>query len=174
MGEYDEVVAKLRAVSLVRSSYFVLSGAAPYQGTIVTRWWDPSFSHTEDITPTGNWHVFQANDDNFGLPLDTRRLVAGFDMLSLNQSATNPATIIRILHTKPILMSSNVYLFVMSAKAGKFCSILGEINKNDDTSVNCPMMGWKHTLPADEAAWKKHARLSIPAVSGWRDPPLQG
>merc|ERR1719382_732241 len=151
--EYDDVVAKLREVVLVRSMYFVLSGAGPYQGTIITRWWDPSFRHAEDLTSTGKWYAVQTNDDNFAPAKDERRPKTLAAMATIDQSSVNPTTMITLMHNAPLFVSSNVYLFVMSVKSGDHCEILGPLTKNDDTSIDCAMDGWNNTLPIDASAW---------------------
>lgn len=146
---YNEVLQYLQAVPVAKDMYFIIAGSGPYQGAVLARAADPSKTHVNvlSVQTPNSWFLFQTNDDLGSTPNDNRRQSGINSMTSLTQAKLSPIEIVEVMRKPPVYTAGNVVLFTMAPKSGQFCSVLGPLIHNDDTSVDvnrCSMPGWDH------------------------------
>jgi hypothetical protein len=133
---YDALVASLRSSKLDAPSYFVVAGAQPGEGAIVTRGRD---STDVDVFPlnasAGRWYVVETNYDHWVSPAhgDDRRHPAERALGEIGPSQIDPTTLMSVLSDtrcnttegqRSVLNSDTVYTSVMQPSSGKATTVM--------------------------------------------------
>jgi hypothetical protein len=125
---YDDALARLSAAPLDAPSYFIIAGARPLEGAIVTRGRDATQS---DVYPLGSrrWYVLETNYDHDKPPAqgDDRRHPGErrMEQLGRARAATRDGLLTVLSDTscnksageRPLLNSITTYTAIMSAAA---------------------------------------------------------
>lgn len=148
---FEDAVQKLYATKFIAPQYFIVAGAGPYQGAVLTI--DRLGFHLP-ATPliqrmsmgvSGAWHLVQTNDDAMYPPLDDRRGLAELSLKSAKQSDVNEEFVMNFMRKDGILFNN------MAEVPTAF------------TTVMVPATGYYKTIVQDTATFPQ---LSIRRHSG--------
>uniref|UniRef100_A0A7S2D1S5 ceramidase n=1 Tax=Alexandrium andersonii TaxID=327968 RepID=A0A7S2D1S5_9DINO len=130
--DFETAVQTMYGVDYMAPMYFIMSGAKPYEGAILTI--DRGGVHSpnspqimrlnqettaiKDGKPYEGWHILQTNDDLNGLPLDTRRPVEEKRLSSSAQDSVGVPWVLDQMLTAPILQDSTVFTTVYVVASG--------------------------------------------------------
>lgn len=120
--DYDEAKSMLSHTRLLAPVYFILGGAQPGQGTVITRWRDDFTTKDLEskVSGSGNWYLVETNYDLWKTPpfFDDRRTPA---IHCLNAGGSKNASlelIYNVLSTKPVLNKLTTYTTLMDVNQG--------------------------------------------------------
>lgn len=126
---YADAVARFRAIALAAPSYFILAGARPGEGALLTRGRDAAGSDLEVLNATsGRWYVLETNYDHWAPPgaHDDRRHPAEAALAAVGAAAVSVPTMLGVLSDtrcnatageRSVLNSMTTYTAVMSPGA---------------------------------------------------------
>jgi hypothetical protein len=126
---YQGAVNQMYTASYAAPLYFVLGGAGPYEGTIITI--DRLGTHEIYSPPPVHmskkrWYLVQTNDDQKNVAFDKRRPWAKKQIWSMkdHRQDLSVENTFHLLHTFPVLNAITVYSTVMVPKTGYYHTIL--------------------------------------------------
>mmetsp|Transcript_55800 Transcript_55800/g.172967 ORF Transcript_55800/g.172967 Transcript_55800/m.172967 type:complete len:411 (+) Transcript_55800:88-1320(+) len=121
--DFRSAVQTMEAVELNAPNYFILAGAGPYEGAVVTK--DRFTTHNPLTPPTqwlsaarGVWYLVQTNDDLLHPPIDARRGAARSRLSQSRQSQVNMGFVLRLMEASPTTNSLTVATWVADPRAG--------------------------------------------------------
>jgi len=120
---FAEAVQAISKTNFAAPQYFIMAGAGPFEGAVITQ--DRGISHLPD-TPatqflsneTGTWHLLQTNDDSNKLPADIRRPLTQFDLSKHKQEEVSPDFVWRYLEHMPLHSSVTVFSVLAVPQTG--------------------------------------------------------
>ncbi|XP_069167810.1 acid ceramidase isoform X2 [Procambarus clarkii] len=122
-SSYKEAQTKLMKTRLMAPVYFILGGAQPGEGCIITRDRDNADLVTlgSEKTGSGSWFLVQTNYDHWKNPpfFDDRRTPAIQCMTENGQINASLSLIYNVLSTKPVLNKETVYTALMEVRSGE-------------------------------------------------------
>ncbi|XP_068209905.1 acid ceramidase-like [Palaemon carinicauda] len=119
---YDEAKSLLSKTRLLAPVYFILGGAKPKEGSIITRWRDEF--RTVDLwskeSDSGSWYLVETNYDQWTSPpfFDDRRTPAVHCLNAGGQKNASLELIYNVLSTRPILNKLTTYTSLMDVNHG--------------------------------------------------------
>mmetsp|Transcript_63307 Transcript_63307/g.196396 ORF Transcript_63307/g.196396 Transcript_63307/m.196396 type:complete len:217 (-) Transcript_63307:158-808(-) len=121
--DFASAVDALYAANLMAPQYFILAGAGPYEGAVLTI--DREGQHLPG-TPLvqrlghrpGGWHLVQTNDDLYYLPRDARRPFINLALAASDQEQVSTDFVLQLLRTFPATHSMTVYTWVAVPASG--------------------------------------------------------
>jgi len=125
-GDFKEALRMLASTRYMAPSYFVLSGANPGEGAVMTvhRITESTRTPTAEIhfvsTSERGWYVVQTNDDLKSSPRDLRRPVASANLALAKQDMISPEHMMAFMHTPPLFHHVTVFSTVMVPATGYY------------------------------------------------------
>lgn len=125
--DYTTAVKKLYAANFMAPQYFIVSGAGPFEGSVLTI--DRLGEHdtfTPEIQRVGRdaWHLVQTNDDLLRFAADGRRPLANELLSLIAQGNVSKESLMQFMHTTQLFNAATVYSTVMIPGTGYFKTIL--------------------------------------------------
>jgi hypothetical protein len=128
---FQDAWEKLDSTKFAAPQYFILSGAKPYEGVVLTI--DRLGLHSSSSAPmlkvtdsSDGWHLVQTNDDNL-LPFqssDARRPVANYYLSFENRDELSEERLMKFLHLAPLFWYQTVFSTVMVPAKNYFRTVL--------------------------------------------------
>lgn len=139
-ASFEEAVEEMYNYNYMAPQYFIMSGAGPSEGAILTI--DRNGKHPNSTPPiqrlnSSRWHLVQTNDDFGSIPLDPRRPVTNLVLGSWEQADTGPKRMEEFMHTPPLLNPVTVFTTVMVPHTGYYHTFLpgDSVERASDESV---------------------------------------
>jgi len=116
--DFETALQKLNASSFMAPQYFVMSGAKPYEGAIVSmdRLHAQSLSATPPVRRFGSsessWYLLETNDDVNKLPRDPRRPIAESILAMHSQEDASINFVWDVIHHWPLKNALSVFTWV--------------------------------------------------------------
>jgi len=128
--DFETAVEKMYGARLIAPQYFIMSGAGPYQGAVLTM--DRLGKHEIDTpkimrigkSPGSAWHLVQTNDDLGAAALDARRPGADKKLTQMEQSYVSVDHMLQFMHSAPLFDPMTVYTTVMVPATNHYHTIL--------------------------------------------------
>jgi len=127
--DFKDAVTKLYATKFMAPHYFILSGARPFEGAVLTidRLGKQSSStpplQTFSNLSTG-WHLVQTNDDLLQESTDVRRPLANKMLSGATQDIISDQHLLQFMHTSPLIWNETVFSTVMVPATGFYKTVL--------------------------------------------------
>mmetsp|Transcript_55743 Transcript_55743/g.158285 ORF Transcript_55743/g.158285 Transcript_55743/m.158285 type:complete len:392 (-) Transcript_55743:52-1227(-) len=129
-ADFEQVVEAVQARKWIVPQYFIMAGAAPWQGAVITV--DHSLSHqppqVRRMAKLGPQFLVQTNDDSWLPPTDDRR-GAGMSLLATRMPEVASGLVAKIMRSPPICNRFTMYTFVCE----------NHINRCKLDMSDCPM-----------------------------------
>lgn len=127
--DFSEAVSTVNSGSYIAPQYFVMSGARPHEGVVLTI--DREGKRLPD-TPReqylhsrqGAWYLVQTNDDLNKITSEIRRPLANQLLATSSQQAVSPANMEQFMHTSFLFNELTVYTTVMVPAIGYYKTLL--------------------------------------------------
>mmetsp|Transcript_97932 Transcript_97932/g.227087 ORF Transcript_97932/g.227087 Transcript_97932/m.227087 type:complete len:422 (+) Transcript_97932:56-1321(+) len=152
ISDFDSALAAFDSTNFNAPNYFILAGAGPYEGAIVTV--DrggvrlPGTPPMQRLNRTaGVWHLVQTNDDLLEPPLDARRGAALLRLSKATPSNVNEGFVLGEMTASPVMNSDTLLTWVANPAAGTHTVIVkdpmevaaGMFNKFWHRQMHLPM-----------------------------------
>lgn len=130
-SDFKEAVKQITATKFMAPQYFIMSGAAPFQGAVLTI--DRLAEHLPDTPPiqmlhiapdSDDWYLVQTNDDLLSPPRDPRRPLANLENRLISRSSASPERLMQFMTTSALKNHNTVYTSVMVPATGHFRTVL--------------------------------------------------
>ena len=114
--DFETALQKLNATSFMAPQYFVMSGAKPYEGAIVSM--DRLHAQSLSATPPvrrfseSSWYLLETNDDVNKLPQDPRRPIAESILAMHSQEDASINFVWDVIHHWPLKNHLSVFTWV--------------------------------------------------------------
>ncbi|XP_053657432.2 acid ceramidase isoform X1 [Cherax quadricarinatus] len=119
---FKEAKTMLSQPRLLAPVYFILGGAKPGEGAIITRWRDNFHADNmgDSATDPGSWFLVETNYDQWSSPpfYDDRRTPAINCLKEGGQKNASPKLIYNVLSTKPVFNKLTTYTSLMDVNRG--------------------------------------------------------
>lgn len=120
--DFTTAVQRLAESAFMAPSYFLVAGAAPWEGAQITADREGHhlpYSNVEVLSPQiGRWFVVQTNEDAWGPPKDHRRPSAMASLRTLGQAAVGEDAVMEALWKEPVLVESTLLSWAASPASG--------------------------------------------------------
>jgi len=119
---YGDVVERLAATKWLAPQYFVVAGAGPFEGAVVTvdRTAPRSRADVQRIDPAkaSRWFLVQTNDDHWKEANDGRRAVAQITMLRQGQRRVKQGSVWKAIREFPVCNQNTWFSWIVSPSLG--------------------------------------------------------
>lgn len=129
VADFETARDTLYAANLMAPMYFVLAGAQPFEGAVLTI--DRGGVHEPGTPPiqslgreAGMWHLIQTNDDLNKAPLDERRPLMNFGLMGAHPEDVSVEFMEKTMLGVPAFTPLTVYTFVAMPATGYHRTIL--------------------------------------------------
>jgi len=129
--DFEAAVEKLRRLDLMAPSYFIVAGAGPYQGAVITMdrgagqtgampvtWLSTNRSSMRHSSVYTDWGVVQTNDDLDKKPLDKRRPNEELRLAQSTQELVSPSWVFSEMTGGALYVGSTVFTSVFVPATG--------------------------------------------------------
>jgi len=130
--DFKTAVEKIYSAKFMAPQYFIMSGSGAFEGAVLTidrlgkHKGLPDTPPIQYLSNSSNtaWHLVQTNDDQLGIPLDSRRPVANYELSQVTQKIISEPNLLQFMHTPPLFNPQTVFTTVMVPASGYFKTLL--------------------------------------------------
>jgi hypothetical protein len=140
--DFETAVSKIYSAKYIAPSYFIMAGAGPYEGVVLTV--DRLGQHLDktpnmsrlDKSKSDGWHLYQSNEDNpaslaatvayhIENPLDVRLALANALLEKASRDIVSKENLKAFMRVPPIFNPETVYTSIMIPAANTLETVLG-------------------------------------------------
>ena len=116
-SNFNTAVQTLSTTPLIAPVYFIVGGAHPGEGAVITRQRTKAINTMKLDADHGRWYVLETNYDHWDPPptTDDRRDPAIRAMNKIGKDNINSESLYKVLSTPPVLSNITIFTMVMSA-----------------------------------------------------------
>mmetsp|Transcript_32584 Transcript_32584/g.75713 ORF Transcript_32584/g.75713 Transcript_32584/m.75713 type:complete len:353 (-) Transcript_32584:100-1158(-) len=119
---FSKALAAVGSTKFTAPQYFIMGGARPYEGAVITLGRAERRGHFVDIDvlneAMGKWFLVETNDDHWSRPMDGRRESAQRMMSRIGWRSVSATTVMNTMRARPVCNPGTIFSWVAVPATG--------------------------------------------------------